>query len=226
MKKVFSLITAILLVMNLFVCTVTPALAADTSTNVRYIICEDGNIENVPIVIYGFTTSNATVKVKIGDSYWYYPVTHTRSGTRTISTIEGTWKASVDLTLAEPYKFYNATETIKLTVSYFGNTVPTHTIKASGQYAAKSNDLVRLPQTDYDASTEAEFTCKATLGGKAEGGYYSTRFTYSVLDTNSTRYFKDVSVESIQLNGHLQPTATHSYSGARYSGKIYFYEMS
>lgn len=228
MKKLFSLIMAILLVMNLFVCAITPALAAADSGSGKYDIHEDGKFENIPIVIYGFTTGNASVKVKIGATYWYYPVTHTRSGTRTISTIEGTWKnVNTDLTLSEPYKFYSATETVKITISYFGNTVPTHTIMASGQYTAKSNERVCLAQTDYEAyygtPSKAEFTCKAVLSGQAEGGYYSTRFNYSVLDTDCVRSFRNVSAESIQLNGHLQQTATSSYSGAHYSGKLYFY---
>lgn len=204
MKKFFSMLMAVALVLSLSVGVMTPASAISYSGNsassssgttstgttnkTAAYISDVGTLSNIPVKIYAFTTSSSYVTVVIGNSTFSLPVTHKQVGSRTVSTISG-YRANLVYGFGNPYDVKSGAASINITVSHFGNSVPTHSFKANGSYNVQTAMKVAYPTNSSD-KTQMSAKSTSTLNASAEGGYYTTTLKVSARDSNTTLIMK------------------------------------
>ena len=185
MKRILSLLMVAVLVVGMTMSMTAPAMAAEAST--PYYLFGRGTLGNVRIIVYEFSNSDSTVRVRIGNSDFTCPVTHTPLGAPGASMTQSAIKCNFNRAdvifytgLDESVNTKNGTVTFDICIIHETNAkVRTHILKASGSYEWRSRNKVTAPKdttkTEIRTVGDNSYTCTIS-----QLYSYQTRSRYSL----------------------------------------------
>jgi hypothetical protein len=228
MKKIFSL----LLVMALMVSLAVPAFAATTSSDTRYasngpVHCTykylrgEGKITNLQVKIHEFKTSDSYVRVEIGQTVFAARVTHKQEGAKIVSKIR---VSNSGITMRYGFGSERNTTNSKvdftITVKHYGNSVSAHTIYMNATYSFKS--ATKYQVWDKSVAVTSNYQTRSITHETKGSGSTSQGYFDSVIEFKSqgeqTRSFSEMDLAFISTafcsypgSSSLSPSLTERY---------------
>ena len=182
----------------------------------------DGTMRKLPVKIAAFSTANKTVRIQIGNSTFYAPVTHKQSGSQTVSTISFEGKNRI-----MRYGFGSEHDTnytnveFVIVVKHFGSSVGSHTIYANANYSFCSDFKFQVWDKSVACANRSQSVTadnETFAAGTTSQGYFNSSF---VLEASGQQVLSFTEVELANMNGRTLGCSHSGSSGPSLSGRMW-----